>query len=81
MLAYKYEYGLEAPPDQVSGLVRKHEQACERAGPTICQITGGRLEAEGKDDVHGTLTLRAATAWLSPFREGLDRDAGPLAVD
>jgi hypothetical protein len=75
MLAYSYDYGLVAPPDQIRGLQARHEQACVAAGPAVCQVTGSNIASQGKDDVHATLTLRAVPAWLARFRDGLGKDA------
>ncbi|MGI8841870.1 MAG: DUF4349 domain-containing protein [Caulobacteraceae bacterium] len=75
MLAYKYGYGIEAPPSQIKPLIAKHEGACVAAGTAICQETGSTIEATGKDSIEATLSLRAAPAWVTKFRASLAEDA------
>jgi hypothetical protein len=75
MLAYSYDYGLVAPPAQIRGLLARHEQACIKAGPPTCEVTGSSLESGKDDEVHATLSLRAVPGWLSGFRDGLGQDA------
>ena len=76
MLAYSYQYGLEAPPNQVRALIAKHEHVCVAAGLAACQLTGSSTEQQGKDRVHATLTFRATPAWLAGFKAHLADDAG-----
>lgn len=73
-LAYAYALSLEAPAGQISALQRKHEQACQEAGPDVCQVLGEHLNVLGAD-LEGQLVLRAEPHWLSAFRTGLDADA------
>lgn len=75
MLAYRYDYGIEAPAKAVRTLVSRHEAACVTASPSVCQMTGAQVEEVGDDQVRGSLTLRATPAWLRRFREGLESDA------
>ena len=78
MLAYSYQFGLEAPPAKIRGLVDRHEQACRAAGFVQCQVTGSTYETGGpggRDSVHATLSMRATPSWLSRFRAGLGQDA------
>jgi hypothetical protein len=75
MLAYSYQYGLETPSDHLAGLMKSHEQACQSAGPTVCQIVGQQLTSVGKDRLAGQLNLRATPAWIQGFRGGLDEQA------
>ena len=83
MMAYRYEYALETPAEALRGLIRKHEAACIAAGPASCQMVGQTVHGEGRDQVVGELSLRAAPDWLRRFREGLDsqaREAGGRVV-
>ena len=75
MLAYSYQYGLEAPPNQVRALIAKHQQACVAAGFAACQLTGSSTEQHGKDNVRASLTFRATPAWLAGFKAHLSGDA------
>lgn len=74
-LAYSYRYGIEAPADELTGLIRRHEQACVAAGSAVCQMVGQSVERRGKDRVSGELSLRAAPDWLTRFRDGLEAQA------
>ncbi len=73
MLAYDYTYDLQAPGDHVRPLLSRHEQACAAAGPATCQVLNDSVSTV-RDDVSGTLKLRATEAWLRLFRNGLDGD-------
>lgn len=76
MLAYSYSQTLEAPNARVGGLMRRHEQACAAAGPTVCQVFGSTLSTDRENGaVRGTLELRAQPAWLTTFRAGLEGQA------
>ncbi len=74
-LAYSYHYGVESKAAQVAGLVARHEQACRAAGPTVCEVTGSSITQQGRSDIEGTLSMRAAPDWLTRFRGGLPGDA------
>lgn len=75
MLAYSYEYGLTAPPKAVRTLLARHEAACAKAGPSVCQVIGSSVNERGEDRVVGQLSMRATPAWLTRFREGLAGEA------
>ena len=75
LLAYSYTYGLEAPPAGVRALVRRHEQACQAAGPTNCQVIAATSEQRGEDDISARLQFRATPAYTARFRGGLEQDA------
>jgi hypothetical protein len=74
-LAYRYDYRLQAPAKAVPGLMTAHEKACAAAGPSVCQMVGQETHAEGRDDVSGSLTLRATAGWMATFREGITGQA------
>lgn len=74
-LAYSYAYALSAPAKEIGGMVSRHEAACVRAGPAVCQVTSSSIQQMGEDQVQGALTLRATQAWLTPFRSGLAGEA------
>lgn len=75
LLAYAYDYGVEAPAARIRPLIAAHESACRQAGAAVCQLTGASVSEDGADRVSGRLTLRAEPAWLTRFREGLEADA------
>lgn len=75
MLAYAYDYGVRASPKAVRALMARHEAACVKAGPTVCQVTGSSVNEQGDDQVMAVLSMRAAPAWLTRFRSGIDQEA------
>jgi hypothetical protein len=75
LLAYAYDYAIETPAARLPGLLKRHEQACTAAGPTVCQVVGATTHRMGEDEASGRLELRAAPAWTERFRAGLDSDA------
>lgn len=75
MLAYSYAYGIEGSPKAVRTLAARHEASCVKAGPAVCQVIGSSLNAQGDDLVTLQLSLRAAPAWLTRFRQGLAEEA------
>lgn len=74
-LAYRYAYGLRAPAEAVRPLVQQHQQTCEAAGPSLCQIVNSNVTEAGSDRVSARLVIRAEPGWLTTFREGLEADA------
>lgn len=74
MLAYEYDYALEAPARNLRGLIGSHEKACADAGPRRCQVTSSSIQELGEDRQRATLQLRATPAWLKVFRESLTTD-------
>lgn len=74
-LAYRYAYGLRAPAEAVRPLVQQHQQACEAAGPSLCQIVNSNVTEAGSDRVSARLVIRAEPGWLATFRESLEADA------
>jgi hypothetical protein len=84
MLAMAYQLHLALPSDQVRPLMESHQDACERAGPTQCQVIGAQAHTEGKDDETAELDLRATPAWMWAFRgraEADVRDAGGKVLE
>lgn len=56
-------------------LLARHEAACAKAGPAICQVIGSSVNEHGEDQLSAELNLRAAPPWLTQFRRGLAVDA------
>ncbi len=75
LLAYEFRYGLVLPGDQVRPMMETHQEACERAGPTQCQVLGAESEDQAGDEATGRLTLRATPVWMRAFRGRLEADA------
>ncbi len=75
MLAYAYSFRLELPADKARGLLARHQEACENAGPALCQVVAANSNAEGRDQASGQLQIRAQPAWLKAFRARLGTDA------
>lgn len=74
-LAYRYSFGLRAPAAAVQPLVQQHQQACEAAGPSVCQIVNSNVSEAGPDRISARLVIRAEPGWLATFRAGLESDA------
>ncbi len=77
-LAMDFRYALALPSAQVRPMMDSHQEACERAGPAQCQVTGFSSRDNEEGLTTGELTLRATPAWLRLFRarvEGDVRDA------
>jgi len=74
MLAYAYQFGVETPASRIRDLVAKHEDACNGAGASVCEVTGSNIEQTGGDQVTASLTLKATPAWLTAFRTKLADD-------
>ena len=74
-LAYDYAYRLSLPAARIQHLFDYHQQACEVAGPSVCQVVGASMRKSGRDVVSAHLELRATPDWINHFRAGLDGDA------
>lgn len=84
LLAMAYRLSFVLPTDQVRPLMESHQEACERAGPTQCQVLGAEAKSEGHDRESASLNLRATPAWMRSFRgraEADVRDAGGKIQD
>ena len=77
-LAYAYDYSVEAPSRDVPHLLRQHEEACDLAGPVVCQVVGANTNSIGRDDVTGHLELRAQPQWIAKFRDRVEDDVRAL---
>lgn len=74
MLAMAYKFAIALPSDQVRPMMESHQDACERAGPTQCQVMGAQADAAGRDDETADLNLRATPAWMRSFRARAEAD-------
>lgn len=75
LMAYAYSYRLELPAAKAGELLARHQEACEAAGPALCQVVNARSTTSGRDQASGQLVIQAQPAWLKTFRNGLSRDA------
>ncbi len=74
LLAYAYSATLVVPADNVTKVMKVHEQKCVTAGPALCQVVTAASQKEG-DSVNANLSIRATPVWLGTFRNGLEQDA------
>lgn len=74
MMAYEYGYTLTARPDQMRGMMSRHEARCRSAGAALCQVIGSHIREQGDARLFGNLELRAAPQWVAAFRKDLAQD-------
>lgn len=74
MLAMTYKVAIALPSEQVRPMMESHQDACERAGPTQCQVMGAQADSAGRDDETADLDLRATPAWMRAFRSRAELD-------
>lgn len=74
LLAYSYSATLSLPADNVTKVMKGHEQKCMTAGPVLCQVVTAASQKDG-DNVTANLSIRATPVWLGTFRTGLEQDA------
>jgi hypothetical protein len=78
MLAYSYNYQIQAAADRARTLMARHRSACQAAGPTQCQVTSANQAASDEDAFNGSLVMRATPSWLDRFRAGIEGDAASV---
>jgi hypothetical protein len=74
-LAYTYSRGLEIPSERLSGVMDAHVQACQAAGPRVCQLVGSNRTGDPESYMEGYVSLRAEPIWLRTFIAGLEAQA------
>jgi hypothetical protein len=74
-LAYTYAVGIELPGERLSAVMDAHVQACEAAGPRLCQLIGSNRSGDPEAYLEGYVSLRAEPQWLSRFMAGLETQA------
>jgi hypothetical protein len=74
-LAYTYAVGIELPGERLSAVMDTHVQACEAAGPRLCQLVGSNRSGDPEAYLEGYVSLRAEPQWLSRFMAGLETQA------
>jgi hypothetical protein len=70
-LAYSYGMGLEIPSQRLAGVMDRHIQACQTAGPRLCQLIGSNRSGDPESYMEGYLQVRGEPAWLRAFMGGM----------
>jgi hypothetical protein len=70
-LAYSYAMGLEVPSERLSGVIDRHVQACQAAGPRLCQLIGSSRSGDPDSYMEGYVQLRGEPTWLNTFMGGI----------
>lgn len=73
-LAYSYAMGLEVPSGRLTGVMDRHIEACQQAGPRLCQLIGSNRSGDPESYMEGYVSLRAEPGWLRTFVGGLSRE-------
>jgi hypothetical protein len=74
-LAYTYTRGLEIPSQRLAGVMDAHVQACQTAGPRVCQLIGSNRTGDPESYMEGYVSFRAEPMWLRTFIAGLEAQA------
>jgi hypothetical protein len=70
-LAYSYQAGLEIPSGHLASVMDAHVQACQAAGPRLCQLIGTNRSGDPESYMEGFVSLRAEPNWLRTFMGGI----------
>lgn len=74
-LAYSYAMNLEIPSQRLASVMDRHVQACQAAGPRVCQLIGSSRTGDPESQMQGYLSLRAEPNWLNTFKSGMAQQA------
>jgi hypothetical protein len=74
-LAYSYAMSLELPSQRLASVMDRHVQACQAAGPRICQLIGSSRTGDPNSQMQGYVSLRAEPNWLNTFKNGMAQQA------
>lgn len=74
-LAYSYQIGIELPAQNLGAVMDRHVEACQNAGPRLCQLIGSNLAGDPESYLNGYVSLRGEPAWLQSFMRGLEAEA------
>jgi hypothetical protein len=74
-LAYSYAMGLEIPSERLAGVMDRHVQACQAAGPRVCQLIGSNRTGDPESYMEGYVSLRGEPGWLNAFKSGMAQEA------
>ncbi len=70
-LAYSFQTQLELPGDELGGIIDSHINACQGAGPRLCQLVGSNRSGDPESSMSGYVSLRGEPQWLRNFRNGI----------
>lgn len=71
-LAYSYGMGFEIPSQRLTGVMDRHIEACQNAGPRLCQLIGSNRSGDPDSYMEGYIQLRGEPAWLRTFMSGMN---------
>lgn len=74
-LAYSYALGLEIPSQRLAGVMDRHVQSCQAAGPRLCQLVGSNRTGDPDSYMEGYVSLRGEPNWLNNFKAGMAQQA------
>jgi len=74
-LAYSYAMGLEVPSQRLSSVMDRHVEACQSAGPRLCQLIGSTRTGDPESFMQGSIYLRGEPNWLRTFMGGINAEA------
>ena len=74
-LAYSYGVGFELPSNRLASVMDAHIQACQAAGPRLCQLVGSNKNGDPESYMEGFVSLRAEPGWLRTFMSWLSAQA------
>jgi len=66
--------GLEVPSERLAGVMDRHVQACQAAGPRLCQLIGSNRSGDPESYMEGYVQLRGEPQWLRTFMGGMDAE-------
>jgi hypothetical protein len=74
-LAYSYALGLEIPSERLTAVMDRHVEACQTAGPRLCQLVNSNRTGDPQSYMEGYVSLRATPTWLNTFKAGIAQEA------
>ncbi len=73
-LAYTYGISFEAPSQRLPGVMDRHMQACQDAGPRLCQLINSNRSGDPESYIEGYISLRGEPGWLRHFMSGISAE-------
>lgn len=70
-LAYTYAMQLEIPSQRLGSVMDAHIQACNAAGPRLCQLVGSNKSGDPESYMEGYVSIRGEPQWLRTFMGGM----------
>lgn len=71
-LAHSYGLQLEVPSQRLGEVVDSHVQACQAAGPRLCQLIGSNKSGDPNSYMDGYVSIRGEPQWLRNFMSGME---------